>query len=819
MDFTVNNGLSMTGGDDISDIQTEIDVLNDTVVFKAGAQTITGVKTFSPLPRSSTVPSYPIDLTNKSYVDTKVSLTLDQTINDVKTFSQLPRCSAEPTLNYQLANKQYVDNHLIGAFVDLTTNQTIAGNKTFTGNTTLITSGAGNNVLNIQGTGKNQLICQGSGDNEITTTTGSNIISTSTAGANYLRVGLIDKISITNSVTTINSALTITNNGAPSIRLNGNNTDGSYFTLYPDGSTRRAYFGFPGLGNVKFTIANEYTNGEIESLINGAVKSSITATATTLTNGTTTINCNTGNFNVNATGDTSINVPNGRLHYLEVNGVDKVVIGQNSTTLTNVANNITATTGANTLRSAKTTADANLIDATGTGGGNTIQTTTGQNLLITNTGTNKLLTYNATALANLIDAQQIGGGNTIRTQTGQNLLTSSTGTNKMTTGNTAADANLIEATGTGGGNTMRTTTGMNFINSTNGGVNLIQTTGGITSRNDIYSNGTAFNANQLDANLGGNHIRAADNNTITSRTGNNLLTVNSGDGGNVLKAIGTGTYGGGYNSIIGRNNYYDVTPGSHYIRTGAQGSEVNKIVVNPTTTSMNNTNLLITMGDQFTVDCFINRMRCSNGGYHSFTVNGFDKLVLEQTISTMTNTNILIYSVSSYTNSLGGDARIYFDGGSCSYKFNSYGLAATRWRMYDNGTTNTVYFLQGAAVNGVYLGNGANGWSAWSDERIKKNIKPIDTALTDILKLKPVFYNYKGDEDTQALRAGFIAQEVQQVYPDIINESNMDSGDIKNLLGLDMTNLVPYLVKAIQDLNKKVEEQSLIINQLILKNS
>jgi hypothetical protein len=47
MDFTLNNGLSMVGGDDFTTINNEIATLNDTVVFKAGAQTITGDKSFS----------------------------------------------------------------------------------------------------------------------------------------------------------------------------------------------------------------------------------------------------------------------------------------------------------------------------------------------------------------------------------------------------------------------------------------------------------------------------------------------------------------------------------------------------------------------------------------------------------------------------------------------------------------------------------------------------------------------------------------------------------------------------------------------------
>jgi hypothetical protein len=143
------------------------------------------------------------------------------------------------------------------------------------------------------------------------------------------------------------------------------------------------------------------------------------------------------------------------------------------------------------------------------------------------------------------------------------------------------------------------------------------------------------------------------------------------------------------------------------------------------------------------------------------------------------------------------------------YNFNPTGSAAQRWRFYDNGTTNRMYLLQGAAANGVQLASGANAWSAWSDERVKKNITPVDTELNNVLKLRPVFYNYKKDAETQPKRVGFIAQELQKVYPELVDEGEMSVGDVDNVLTVETTSLIPYLVKAIQDLNKKVEELTL----------
>lgn len=54
------------------------------------AQTISAIKNFSALPTTSVAPTGSTQLTNKSYVDTKVSLGGDQTVAGIKTFSSSP---------------------------------------------------------------------------------------------------------------------------------------------------------------------------------------------------------------------------------------------------------------------------------------------------------------------------------------------------------------------------------------------------------------------------------------------------------------------------------------------------------------------------------------------------------------------------------------------------------------------------------------------------------------------------------------------------------------------------------------------------------
>jgi hypothetical protein len=143
------------------------------------------------------------------------------------------------------------------------------------------------------------------------------------------------------------------------------------------------------------------------------------------------------------------------------------------------------------------------------------------------------------------------------------------------------------------------------------------------------------------------------------------------------------------------------------------------------------------------------------------------------------------------------------------YSGNQGGLdirTATGYIVLSEGNGNySAYGTSGA----WYKGNNTTTWSTVSDRRIKQNIVPLENALNKIIALNPVEFDYilNGKHDVS-----FIAQEYKNVFPEQVREENAISDEIKSLtsgeplLTLD-TNLVPYLVKSIQ-------EQQTIINDL-----
>tara|TARA_X000000950_G_scaffold178427_1_gene216564 strand:+ start:402 stop:1508 length:1107 start_codon:yes stop_codon:yes gene_type:complete len=104
---------------------------------------------------------------------------------------------------------------------------------------------------------------------------------------------------------------------------------------------------------------------------------------------------------------------------------------------------------------------------------------------------------------------------------------------------------------------------------------------------------------------------------------------------------------------------------------------------------------------------------------------------------------------------------------------------------------------------GVYMNSGSNSFSSKSDERLKKNIVPLENECVEKLqKLNPVSYQWKTQTDDK-LHYGFIAQEVEEFLPELVSENENKDGSKHK--GVAMDDLIPYLIKYYQYLSKKLE--------------
>ena len=92
--------------------------------------------------------------------------------------------------------------------------------------------------------------------------------------------------------------------------------------------------------------------------------------------------------------------------------------------------------------------------------------------------------------------------------------------------------------------------------------------------------------------------------------------------------------------------------------------------------------------------------------------------------------------------------------------------------------------------------------TAFSDERLKDNIKPIENSLEAIKKLNGVTYDWKANGKSSV---GVIAQNIQEVFPELVKEVQPIGEDEKRLT-VNYDGLVGVLIEAVKDLSKQVEE-------------
>jgi hypothetical protein len=96
-----------------------------------------------------------------------------------------------------------------------------------------------------------------------------------------------------------------------------------------------------------------------------------------------------------------------------------------------------------------------------------------------------------------------------------------------------------------------------------------------------------------------------------------------------------------------------------------------------------------------------------------------------------------------------------------------------------------------------------NGTIQTSDIRLKTNITSMTYGLETIMKLNPVSFNWK-NEPNGPKHLGLVAQDVRGV----INEAVDTGTDPEKLLGINYSQLVPVLIKGIQEQQKQISSQT-----------
>lgn len=155
------------------------------------------------------------------------------------------------------------------------------------------------------------------------------------------------------------------------------------------------------------------------------------------------------------------------------------------------------------------------------------------------------------------------------------------------------------------------------------------------------------------------------------------------------------------------------------------------------------------------------------------------------------------------------------------YLSSYYGSITTSGTLYVGGVTSTTTSLYAGPVHGTifyersntayYMDGSSTGDSIRvagdvvafysSDKRYKENIKPIENALDKVKAINGVTFNWneKSHKETGKKDVGVIAQEVEEVFPEIVETRR------NGYKAVDYQKLTAVLIESVKELTAKVE--------------
>lgn len=93
-----------------------------------------------------------------------------------------------------------------------------------------------------------------------------------------------------------------------------------------------------------------------------------------------------------------------------------------------------------------------------------------------------------------------------------------------------------------------------------------------------------------------------------------------------------------------------------------------------------------------------------------------------------------------------------------------------------------------------------------SDRRVKRKVKNLsdiyESALDIIKNLRPVKFRWKSGSKRGQDDIGFIAQEVEELFPDVVNTRNKEGNKFKSI---NYEKFVPLLVQSIQEMSSEID--------------
>lgn len=148
------------------------------------------------------------------------------------------------------------------------------------------------------------------------------------------------------------------------------------------------------------------------------------------------------------------------------------------------------------------------------------------------------------------------------------------------------------------------------------------------------------------------------------------------------------------------------------------------------------------------------------------------------------------------------------------------------------GQTGTASSYAGYFVGNVY----SSGVYSGSDRKLKQNITDLGNAMGVISKLQPKVYDYRQDGNYKLMNLpvgkhyGLIAQDVEEILPGLVKKTEFntakaqphaaanDAGEIIDFKAVNYTELIPIMIKAMQEQQEQITAHLGKIEKLEVEN-
>ena len=185
-------------------------------------------------------------------------------------------------------------------------------------------------------------------------------------------------------------------------------------------------------------------------------------------------------------------------------------------------------------------------------------------------------------------------------------------------------------------------------------------------------------------------------------------------------------------------------------------------------------------------------------GSGTFTNN----IVLSNSTSNRITWGTAGVAAPSLTNYSAGVKIVLYDNVGASSAGYTIGINnSTMFYTVDNTSAQFLWYggtTLAATLSGTGNFTAVGNVTAYSDRRVKENIKTIDNALAKVLCLRGVTYN-RTDLEDKSEQIGVIAQEIKEILPQVVQEND---GHYSVAYG----NIVGVLIEAIKEQQAQIEE-------------